>query len=296
MANFCKGALMYIRGTHSRLGPHQQSTRYRYLCYVFGWSGQQHEFVGRCQFMWERALRLDCIHGPTPPCNHSTPSYVQLGIFTDIGPTMGGQTWYWLPDISNTSNMTEPMIGENRQLVTNELVEFEKWPVEVQDCRKITDHSRGIHRIYPNLIKENRRMSTCNRSDLQTLGSQPLMPQYLPNHWIEPSICCVTSCHFHVKQISCKNQVFHEHRCMWLVNMQIWFYMGEMYSLRFISKVTFGHNLHYETKDTFGKISFKLRQTNWNVAINNVNVVADELPSQSTNNLHLFNNWYLNST
>ena len=62
------------------------------------------------------------------------------------------------------------------------------------------------------------------------------------------------------------------------------------YSLRFISKVTFGHNLCYETKDTFGKISFKLRQTNWNVAINNVNVVADELPSQSTNNLHLFNN------
>ena len=63
-----------------------------------------------------------------------------------------------------------------------------------------------------------------------------------------------------------------------------------MYSLRFISKVTFGHNLCYETKDTFGEISFKLRQTNWNVAINNVNVVVDELPSQSTNNLHLFNN------
>jgi hypothetical protein len=32
------------------------------------------------------------------------------------------------------------MIGENRQLVTNEPVEFEKSPVEVQDCRKITGH------------------------------------------------------------------------------------------------------------------------------------------------------------
>jgi len=42
--------------------------------------------------------------------------------------------------------------GENRQLVTNEPVEFEKYPVEVQDCRKITDHFRGIYRIYPNLI------------------------------------------------------------------------------------------------------------------------------------------------
>ena len=51
------------------------------------------------------------------------------------------------------------MIGENRQLVTDE-------PVEVQDYRKITDHFRGIYRIYPNLIKENRRMSTCNRLDL----------------------------------------------------------------------------------------------------------------------------------
>jgi hypothetical protein len=43
-------------------------------------------------------------------------------------------------------------------------------------------------------------------------------------------------------------------------------------------------------KCTFGEISLKLHQTNWNVARNNVNVVVDELPSQSTNNLHLFNN------
>ena len=68
------------------------------------------------------------------------------------------------------------MVGENRQLVTDE-------PVEVQDCRKITDHSRGMYRIYPNLIKENRRMSTCNRLDLQTLGSRPVMPKNLPDHW-----------------------------------------------------------------------------------------------------------------
>ena len=40
-----------------------------------------------------------------------------------------------------------PMTRENWQLVTDE-------PVEVQDCRKITNHSRRIHRIYLNLIKE----------------------------------------------------------------------------------------------------------------------------------------------
>ena len=32
------------------------------------------------------------------------------------------------------------MIGEIWQLVTDEPVEFEKEPVEVQDCRKITHH------------------------------------------------------------------------------------------------------------------------------------------------------------
>jgi hypothetical protein len=68
------------------------------------------------------------------------------------------------------------MIVENRQLVTNE-------PVEVQDCGKMTNHFRGIYRIYPNVIKKNRRMSTCNQMDLQTLGSQPIMPKIFPDHW-----------------------------------------------------------------------------------------------------------------
>jgi hypothetical protein len=30
-------------------------------------------------------------------------------------------------------------------------------------------------------------MSTCNRLDLQTLGSQPTMPKNLPEHWGRPS-------------------------------------------------------------------------------------------------------------
>ena len=49
------------------------------------------------------------------------------------------------------------------------------------------------------------------------------------------------------------------------------------YSLRFKIKVTFGHKLRYEVKVTFGEISLKLRQMNWNVAKNNVNVDVDEL-------------------
>ena len=45
-------------------------------------------------------------------------------------------------------------------------------------------------------------------------------------------------------------------------------------------KVMFGHKLRYEMRVTLGGIPLKLRQTNWNVARNNVYVVVDELPSQ----------------
>ena len=58
-------------------------------------------------------------------------------------------------------------------LVTPKLGEFEKQPVEVQDFRKITDHSRGIYRIHLKWMKANRKMSTCNRLDLESLGSWP---------------------------------------------------------------------------------------------------------------------------
>ena len=58
--------------------------------------------------------------------------------------------------------------------------------LKFKDCRKIADHFRGIYRrIYPNLIKEIRRMSTCNQLDLQTPGSQPIVPKNLPHHWLE---------------------------------------------------------------------------------------------------------------
>ena len=91
--------------------------------------------------------------------------------------------WRWNLESNFTSYYH--MIGENRQLVRDELVEFEKQLVEVQDCRKISDRFRGIHGIFPNSIKENCRMSTCNRLDLQTLGSPPIMPKNLPDHWYD---------------------------------------------------------------------------------------------------------------
>ena len=48
------------------------------------------------------------------------------------------------------------MIRENPQLViTDEPAEFEEYPVEVQDCRKINHHFRGIYGIFLEFNIEN---------------------------------------------------------------------------------------------------------------------------------------------
>ena len=72
-----------------------------------------------------------------------------------------------------------PMIGEKQQLVTDEPVEFEKQPVEIQDCTKIADHFRGIYRICPNSIKESRRRSICSRLD----SLNQICPKIFPIIW-----------------------------------------------------------------------------------------------------------------
>ena len=40
-------------------------------------------------------------------------------------------------------------------LITDESIEFENYPVEGQDCRKITDYFRRIHGVHLKLMKEN---------------------------------------------------------------------------------------------------------------------------------------------
>ena len=72
------------------------------------------------------------------------------------------------------------MIRENRQLVANDPVAFEKESVEVQDCRKFSNHFRGIYRVYTNLIRENQRMSTCNPLDLKHQDLNGLCPKISP--------------------------------------------------------------------------------------------------------------------
>jgi hypothetical protein len=86
------------------------------------------------------------------------------------------------------------MNGENRPLVADGPVEFEKQPVEVQGFRKITHHLRGLQRIYVKLIQKNRSMSTCNEFNLETLGSRPIpIPYHCAQTYLKSGICYATT-------------------------------------------------------------------------------------------------------
>ena len=77
------------------------------------------------------------------------------------------------------------MDGSNPPLVTDAPVEFENQAGEVQECRKITDHSRRIYGIYLKLMKGNRRIVPRNRLALETLGSPPIVLKNLPELWCQ---------------------------------------------------------------------------------------------------------------
>ena len=127
--------------------------------------------------------------------NNTAPPHIYTSTHLEVGiRTTNPKVINWLP------HMTRSMSGENRQLVADEPVEFEKLPVEVQACRKFTDHFRGIYRIYLQLMKKNRKLSTCNRSDLKTLGSWVLTrhAQILPEHWTQYSQCGHSQMHSHI--------------------------------------------------------------------------------------------------
>ena len=66
---------------------------------------------------------------------------------------------------------------------------------------KITNHFRGIYRICPNLTKENGKMWTCNWLDLQTLGSQRVMPRNLLDHCRTPILAAKSWGHMATSQL-----------------------------------------------------------------------------------------------
>ena len=71
------------------------------------------------------------------------------------------------------------MIGENQQLVTDEPVVLEEILVEVQDCIQLLISADEFSAYTQNIYQQCRRMSRCNRLDLQALGSQTVVPKNL---------------------------------------------------------------------------------------------------------------------
>ena len=67
--------------------------------------------------------------------------------------------------------LSRPINGEHRPLVTDSPA------VEVQYFMKITHYIWEIYGIYLNFIKKNQKITTCNRLDLETLRSWPIMPK-----------------------------------------------------------------------------------------------------------------------
>ena len=142
----------------------QQQWSYRWTGWVWemtGWSSRLQEIIDHCRGIYRIYPNLTKENRRMSTCNRL------------VMPKFLPDHWCRLGLLP----ASKPMTRENRQLVTDEVV-------EVEDCRKITNHFTGIYRLYPNSIKENRRMSTCNRLELQTLGSQPVTtPKNLPDHW-----------------------------------------------------------------------------------------------------------------
>ena len=66
---------------------------------------------------------------------------------------------------------------------------------------------RGICRMNLKSVKKNRKITTCNRLDLETLGFWLIMPKILPGHWstAEKSATCSPFCKFwvHHKYSTC---------------------------------------------------------------------------------------------
>ena len=94
------------------------------------------------------------------------PSHYTWGSATtlhEFGGVLGTAFGHFL--LGSHNSMVTAYDRENRQLVTDEPVEFEKQPVEVQTFRKMTDHFRGSYRIYPKGKPEDVNIKSVGHSD-----------------------------------------------------------------------------------------------------------------------------------
>ena len=112
--------------------------------------------------------------------NHTQSGWIMLLCVSVIREIFGhnnrlrSQSYFHLDQTSTVvhANITPTSTGLS-SAITNELVEFEKLPVQVQNFKKHTNHFEGVYKIQPSPIKKNRKMSTCNQLGLETLGCHP---------------------------------------------------------------------------------------------------------------------------
>ena len=73
--------------------------------------------------------------------------------------------------------------GRTGNLLQVNLLSLGNNRLKFETAGKLPINLEEFKEYFPNLIKEKRRMSTCNWLDLQTLGSRLIMPKNLPDQW-----------------------------------------------------------------------------------------------------------------
>ena len=98
-----------------------------------------------------------------------------LSYYLTLVRAVSGLTWY------------STMNGENRPLVTDEPVQLRNSRLKFKTSGKLPIISEESVEYTSHYQSALRKITTCNRLDLETLGSRLLMPKNLPGHWYSSS-------------------------------------------------------------------------------------------------------------
>ena len=127
------------------------------------------------------------------PMVNNSPPYVPLSLYFRpsqlLEGTRCGRCICFEPNIAFAIKaQLESLNWENQLLVPDELVEFEKWRVEVQDFGKRTDHFRNIYGVYLKLMKKTYKSQHVTGRTWKHQGFDWLRPKSSSdtdsnNHW-----------------------------------------------------------------------------------------------------------------
>ena len=146
------------------------------------------------------------------------------------------------------------------------------------DFRTFTDHFRGIYiyiYIYLNSTKKNRKITTCNRLDLEAHESWPLMPQESPgllNFEMKFQVK-VDRWFMSVRNLSQDARVFFQRPTKFYNKFDLWYWNGSWCHVPLkdvgsqYTQVILSHT--NREKHTLNSIIYRLWQTKVHVALRN---------------------------